>query len=303
MPDGSPAPLFSVIIPAYNYADYLTATVNSVLCQEGDDYEVVIVDDGSTDRTPDVAEKLAAENPDRIRYVHQDNAGPGAARNRGVLEARGRFCLFLDADDSMLANALATFRAVIKRCPDAGMVLAGHLSLHADGRRREHPAPELAQDRRRNFVAYLRRQISVSNGASLVARRVFTQYGFPEDIRNGEDVALFAKTFALYDCISVPTPVLEILKHDDSLRNRIDWVLRSGERVVDHVFDPAILPAWAMTYRTEFRARQLLSLFRSCYLAGEVARAKGYYHEALRISPKLAFNLPALRKYLRLLLR
>ena len=79
MPDGSPAPLFSVIIPAYNYADYLTATVNSVLCQEGDDYEVVIVDDGSTDRTPDVAEKLAAENPDRIRYVHQDNAGPGAA--------------------------------------------------------------------------------------------------------------------------------------------------------------------------------------------------------------------------------
>lgn len=303
MPDHNSAPLFSIIIPAYNYAGYLPDAVSSVVRQDGDDFEIIIVDDGSTDLTPAVAEKLAADAPSRVRYLRQENAGPGAARNRGVREAHGLFCLFLDADDTLLPGALASFRAAVAGCPDAGLVLAGHLSLHPDGRRRRHPAPELAGDRRSNFVAYLRKQVSVSNGASLVARRVFDQYGFPEDIRNGEDVALFAKTFALYDCISVPTPVLEIRKHDDSLRNRIDWVLRSGERVVEHVFDPAHLPEWAMAYRGEFRARQFLSLFRSCYLAGEVDRAKGYYREALRLSPRLLFNLPALRKYLRLLLR
>ena len=303
MPDQNSSPLFSIIIPAYNYAGYLPDAVSSVLCQDGDDFEIIIVDDGSTDLTPAVAEKLVADNPVRVRYRRQDNAGPGAARNRGVREAHGLFCLFLDADDALLPGALATFRAAIVGYSDAGLVLAGHLSLHPDGCRRRHPAPKLARDRRRNFVAYLRKQVSVSNGASLVARRVFDQYGFPENIRNGEDVALFAKTFALYDCISVPTPVVEIRKHGDSLRNRIDWVLRSGERVVEHVFNPELLPQWAMAYRTEFRARQLLSLFRSCYLAGEVERAKGYYQEALRLSPRLVFNLPALRKYLRLLLR
>ncbi len=303
MPDQTNSPLFSVIIPAYNYAGYLPDAVLSVLRQKGDDFEIIIVDDGSTDTTPAVAERFAADNPGRVRWLRQENAGPGAARNRGVREAHGSFCLFLDADDSLLAGALATFRSAVAGCPDAGLVLAGHLSLHPDGRRRRHPAAELTQNRRHNFVAYLRKQVSVSNGASLVARRVFDQYGFPEDIRNGEDVALFAKTFALYDCISVPTPVLEIRKHDDSLRNRIDLVLLSGERVVELVFDPALLPQWAMAYRDEFRARQLLSLFRSCYLAGEVERAKGYYREALRLSPKLLFNLPALRKYLRLLLR
>lgn len=303
MTDNAPEPLFSVIIPAYNYGELLVSAVQSVLSQPGDDFEIIIVDDGSTDQTPDVGSAFAEEFRERVRYFHQKNAGPGAARNHGVRAAHGAFCLFLDADDRLLDDALATFRAVITHHPEAGMVLAGHLSLHADSRRRKHVPPPLSPDHRKNFIAYLRKRVSVSNGASVIARRVFECYGFPEDIRNGEDVAVFAKTFALYDCYSISKPVLEIRKHDDSLRNRIDWVLSSGDKVVEHLFAPSILPVWAMAYRDEFHARQLLSLFRSCYLARNYQQARSYYREAVRISPGLLFNLSALRKYLRILFR
>lgn len=304
MTDNASAPLFSVIIPAYNYGELLASAVQSVLCQPGDDFEIIIVDDGSTDQTPEVGSAVAAEFRKRVRYFHQQNAGPGAARNHGVHAARGLFYLFLDADDRLLDGALATFRAAITQHPEVGMVLAGHLSLHADGRRRKHVPPPLSPaDHHKNFIAYLRKRVSVSNGASVIARRVFDRYGFPEDIRNGEDVAVFAKTFALYDCCSVPAPVLEIRKHDSSLRNRIDWVLHSGDKVVAHIFNPDIMPPWAMAYRNEFHARQMLSLFRSCYLARDYKRARSYYREAVRISPGLLFNFSALRKYARILFR
>lgn len=302
MADGTVAPLFSVIIPAYNYGEFLPEAVQSVLRQPGDDFEIIIVDDGSTDQTPEVAQALA-RGSERIRYLCQENAGPGAARNHGVRSARGLFCLFLDADDRLLAGALETFRTALVRHPDVGMVLAGHLSLHTDGRRRQHLPPVLSTDCRRNFVDYLRKRISVSNGASVVARRVFERYNFPEDIRNGEDVVLFAKTFALYPCRAVATPVLEIRKHDASLRNRIDSVLQAGDRIVDNLFDPAVLPAWAMAYRDEFHARHLLSLFRSCYFAHRDQEAKSYYRAAIGRNPWLILNLSSLRKFLRILWR
>ena len=297
------APFFSVIIPTYNYAGYLDDAVKSVLRQEGDDFEIIIVDDGSTDRTPEAAKAVVDEHPCTVRYLRQDNAGPGAARNHGVREAKGAFCLFLDADDRLLDGALATFHRVVSVYPEAGMVLAGHQTLHPDGRRREHPQPPLSSDRRHNFVAYLRSRFGISNGASVIARQVFARFGFPEDIRNGEDVAIFAKILALYDCVSVPVAVLEVRKHDDSLRNRIDWILHSGDRVVEHLFDPSSLPHWALIYRREFHARQLLSLFRSCYLAGRYVEARCYYHAAIRSTPRLLFNFSALRKYLRMLWR
>jgi len=292
--------LFSVIIPVYNYADYLESAVRSVLDQAGDDFEIVIIDDGSTDDTAQVAERLVNEAPERIRFIRQENRGPGAARNRGVEAAGGDFCLFLDADDRLTDQALAAFRKVLQRHPQVGMVLAGHVSVHPDGRRREHRPPALALDPKQNFQAYLRKRVNVSNGASVIARRVFRHFRFPEDIRNGEDVALFAKIFALYECRAIPELVLEIRKHDDSLRNQVDLILRSGDKVVDYVFDAKLLPTWALAYRAEFSARQAMSLFRACYVAGRYAEARRFFRDAVRQRPQLLFNLAYLRKYLRI---
>jgi glycosyltransferase involved in cell wall biosynthesis len=93
-----PSPLVSVVIPAFNAADSLSLTLDSVLAQTFRDLEVIVVDDGSTDRTYAVAQEAALRDP-RIRLVHQANAGVGAARNAALRLARGRYIAPLDADD------------------------------------------------------------------------------------------------------------------------------------------------------------------------------------------------------------
>ncbi len=89
------APFVSVIIPVYNSADFLGQAIDSVMDQTFLDLEIIVVDDGSTDRTPEVS----AQYSDHITYIRQPNGGNAAARNRGVVEARGRWLCFLDADD------------------------------------------------------------------------------------------------------------------------------------------------------------------------------------------------------------
>ncbi len=97
--------IISIIIPTYNYAQYLTRCVGSVLACDGEELEVIIVDDGSTDNTADIVKELA-EKDDRIRYVYQHNAGVSAARNHGIELARGKWVFFVDGDDIVDADMI-----------------------------------------------------------------------------------------------------------------------------------------------------------------------------------------------------
>src|SRR5262249_17492022 len=91
-------PLLSVVIPTYNRALRLPLALQSVVDAALDPVEIVVVDDGSTDNTAEVVERFGRG----VRYVRQGNAGPAAARNRGIREARGDYILFLDSDDRLL---------------------------------------------------------------------------------------------------------------------------------------------------------------------------------------------------------
>jgi GT2 family glycosyltransferase len=115
-------PLFSIVIPTYNRARLLEAALASVFAQEDTDYEVLVVDDGSTD---DTLETLARYG-ERVRVFQQRNAGPGAARNLGIQEARGEYVVFLDSDDLWFPWTLATYRQVLREhgAPSVVMGLA-----------------------------------------------------------------------------------------------------------------------------------------------------------------------------------
>jgi glycosyltransferase involved in cell wall biosynthesis len=104
-------PLFSVIIPCYNRAGLIGATLDSVLAQTFTDFEVVVVDDGSTDGTPEVVVGFGA----RVKLLRQANRGPGPARNLGIAAAGGEYVAFLDSDDLWFPWTLATFADVIRR--------------------------------------------------------------------------------------------------------------------------------------------------------------------------------------------
>jgi glycosyltransferase involved in cell wall biosynthesis len=104
-------PFFSVVIPVYNRARVLGEALRSVLAQSESDFEIVVVDDGSKD---DPGSVVAAFGDPRIRVIHQENAGGGAARNTGIREARGRFIAFLDSDDVFLPHHLGAMRTLLE---------------------------------------------------------------------------------------------------------------------------------------------------------------------------------------------
>ena len=115
-----PAPRVSIVIPAYNSASYIRASLQSVLEQTYSDYEVIVVDDGSVDDTR--AAVLAVEGP--VRYVYQSNSGPSVARNTGIRAAAGEFICFLDADDAWTPDKLDTQVEFMDQNPQIGLVFA-----------------------------------------------------------------------------------------------------------------------------------------------------------------------------------
>lgn len=119
----------SVIIPLFNKAPFIDRALRSVMAQTFTDFELIVVNDGSTDRGSALVRSFSDS---RIQLIEQDNAGPGAARNRGLREARGEFVAFLDADDEWLPEFLAeSVRLIDEHDPNVSAVVSGYF---------EHPA-------------------------------------------------------------------------------------------------------------------------------------------------------------------
>ncbi|WP_051204387.1 glycosyltransferase [Butyrivibrio sp. VCD2006] len=106
-------PLFSIVIPVYNREQYIDRAVESVICQTYDDWELILVDDGSTDSSAELCD-IYSKRDNRIRVLHEDNRGPGAARNCGLNVASGEYVLFLDSDDWYELNCLKECADVIR---------------------------------------------------------------------------------------------------------------------------------------------------------------------------------------------
>lgn len=103
---GGKMPKYSLIVPVYNVEKYISACINSILNQTFDDYEVIIVDDGSTDCSLKAIEEIAENNKEKIKVIHQENQGLGEARNTGLRHANGEYIWFIDSDDTIDVSAL-----------------------------------------------------------------------------------------------------------------------------------------------------------------------------------------------------
>jgi glycosyltransferase involved in cell wall biosynthesis len=127
--------LFSVIVPLYNKADFIQAALQSVFDQRHQAFEVIVVDDGSTDDGP---QRVAAIGDSRLRLLSQSNRGVSAARNRGVREATGDYVAFLDADDCWTPGYLSAIVDMISQFPECGLY-ATHWYRFDDDRYRQVP--------------------------------------------------------------------------------------------------------------------------------------------------------------------
>lgn len=298
----SPEPLISVVIPAYNYGHLLPRALDSVLAQWADDLELLVIDDGSRDDTPQVLAGYVERHP-QLRAIRQDNGGAAAARNHGIRQARGRYALLLDADDELLPGAIDSLREQVRQHPQAGLFLGAQLSVYPDGRERLRlPTPVPAGDVCSLVRRYLlEKRISISHGCSLFRRDLLLARPYPETLRSGEDIPVFVHLLVSAPVVTLDTPLAKIHKHADSQRHQREGEERYALLLIDEVF--ASLPPACESLRRRYAAQRYLSLFRAALLAGDRVQARRYYRHALGLSPWQALRWTYARKALRLLAR
>lgn len=298
----SAKPLLSVVIPAYNYAAVLPRAVESVLAQLDEaSAELVVIDDGSTDDSRQVLDGLLVAHPGRFRVVHKSNGGASSARNLGIRETAGDYLIFLDADDQLAPSALAALRAHLAAQPQTRLVIGGHIAVSPDGRRREHKAIVLPEQPLERLKAYLLdKRLALSNGACAMHRELFARGDYPEAFRSAEDIPVFAQALANYPCTLLEQPLALIHKHNDSLRHQFSHAKAGGLALVEEVFAPQRLDARFQVLKTAFYVQRCLSLFRSAYLAGDVAAAKAYFVAAVKADWRVLLKGSYARKAVRL---
>lgn len=116
-------PFFSIMIPVYNVKDYIEHCLTTVLNQTFNDYEIVLIDDGSTDGSGEICDKYCEENKDRVTVIHKQNGGLLAARRTGVEAAKGKYGVFVDSDDYVSEKLLETVFQKINENDGADMVI------------------------------------------------------------------------------------------------------------------------------------------------------------------------------------
>ena len=224
-------PFFSVVIPTRNRAALLQSTLDSVWTQRSSDFEVIVVDDGSTDETPAV---LARHQP-RLKSVRQSQKGPAAARNAGARQARGKYLAFLDSDDLWFPWTLDTYAHAISAHAHPALVLGAAKNFTSPTQLRdvsETPAELVGFD---DYFAAQDGWHCWGAGFAVVRRDVFERAGgFSETLVNGEDADLIMRLGNAAGFVQVVSPVtLAYRHHADSAMSNIDHTLRGARHLLD----------------------------------------------------------------------
>lgn len=284
-------PTVSAIITTYNYAQFITAAIESVLHQTRRPDEIVVVDDGSTDQT---AELVAAYAPQGVRYVHKANGGAGSARNRGLRETTGDLVTFLDADDRWLPDKLARQLAHLARFPRVGLVTGGERQVFEWG------APPYHLRRPPVGAARLYPQVLIENtignpSLTLVRRACFDRVGvFDEGMRLGQDWDMWIRIVREFAVGVVDAPLITFTRHTQSLT--------AGQVQARYESNRAIHRRYIGQVRAPLRRLNLLRAAQSmnCYytaaaLADDVAHRPVAFRYALTAAALDPFYEPRLK--------
>lgn len=275
-------PSVSVIIPAYNQALYIAQAIQSVLEQTYPHFELIVVDDGSTDETPGI---LAVLHDPRIHIVRQPNAGLSAARNRGLRESSAPLVTFLDSDDYFLADKLEVMVRFLQDHPDVGLVAGEVKYINNSGKTIREPVevptklalPELLCEN----------PICVSG--ILLRRMWLERVGvFDESLRACEDWDLWLRLLAA-GCVMawVDHPVVAYRIHSNQMTRQSDRMRKAILTVLEKFFAQPDLPQRLHAYNRIARASGLVHASAYAYLANEFDKGQRDLAEAIQIDHTL----------------
>lgn len=201
-------PEISVIIPTYNRAHLISRAIQSVLDQSYQDFEIIVLDDCSTDDTEELIKELKKKD-ERIRYIrHEKNKGPAAARNSGIKAAKGEYIAFQDSDDEWLPEKLYKHMMIFKKVEKKiGVVYSGFWKIR-NGKKLYIPSPHVFQ-KEGNIHKELLKGNFIGMPASVVRKECFTKIGnFDIRIPYLEDWELWIRISKYYEFKYIPEPLV-----------------------------------------------------------------------------------------------
>jgi glycosyltransferase involved in cell wall biosynthesis len=218
-------PAVSVIIPTYNYAHFIGEAIESVLSQTYRNFEIIVVDDGSTDETSEVVAKFP-----EARYFNQPNQGIAAARNKGLQLSNGEALVFLDADDRLLPDALAIGKTFLEHQPDCVFV-SGHWQwISRDGSLLTTPVVPAIDDNR--YRAFLNFNYIGTVGQVMFRRSLFaSEPAFDTTVPGCDDAELYMRIARKYPVGRHDHTVVEHRKHGANTSGQRAMMLRSMDKI------------------------------------------------------------------------
>ncbi len=220
----------SVVIPVYNGAAFLAEALGSIFNQTYSPYEVIVVDDGSTDSSRSIVEQFA----DNIVYVWQENRGPAFARNRGIERAQGEYIAFLDADDKWLSNKVERQIACFETNKTAAMVYTKMVNFRdSDGQELEILPPRVISGR---IVDEILMKGLILLSTVMIKTEILRRIGgFDESLPTAEDTNLYIRIAKEYDVYGVDEVLVKRRRHIGNLSEKTDIVrgtLDSLEKII-----------------------------------------------------------------------
>jgi glycosyltransferase involved in cell wall biosynthesis len=230
-------PFVSIVIPNYNNAHFLGDVIQSALNQSYQNYEVIVVDDGSTDNSRDVVSNFG----ERVRYIWQENKGLGGARNTGILAAKGEYVGFLDADDQWDSNFLEIMVSLTKKYPDAAVFYcnARYMNEHGMVLPQLVGVPTVPPDR--IYQAILRANFIIPS-TILAKRSIIVDEGlFDQNFKSlhgCEDWDLWLRIAPRYKFIGTPLSLVRYRLHGQTFSSNPSHMEEAVRAVIDKHFGP-----------------------------------------------------------------
>lgn len=287
----SALPTVSVIIPAHNAADTLHVAVDSVLAQSFRNWEVVIVDDGSTDDTLHAARSMASADK-RVRVIQQAQQGVSAARNAGIHEAAGQWLVFLDSDDWLAPTYMELLLTEVSVHPEHDAVLCGWVRVRNDGVALHEPKLPWTT----NLFPLFARGCAFAIHSCMVRRDlIITLGGFDTDLKIGEDWDLWQRVTRTTSRFGIVRKTLAFYNtHPESASSDAGRFLSDGLRVIErgHASDPRVEtpePAYS-----NGRPQSELSAAKAQYLAYPAGRMIAAGDDATTLLDGIAGPIPDL---------
>jgi glycosyltransferase involved in cell wall biosynthesis len=282
-------PRVSVVIPAFNMGRYIDQSIASALAQTFSDFEVIVVDDGSTDDTSEVVARFGAS----VRYLRQANAGGNSARNRGVASSDSQYVAFLDADDIWLPQKLARQIALAESRPDPCLIGCGYRVQDASGTRSYETVVRRSFRSRAEFrrALHICQLVPGSGSGAFVHRECLAAVGpFDETIRVAEDWDMWLRLADRFDAWFVEEVLVVIRRHFNKPAFR---TLENEELYQTRVIEKNI-PLGSRDRAFAMMHARLGSRYLN---EGRLAEATHHLWESLRQRPLRIFPLDPLNRY------